>query len=104
MTIAKKRNLLSAWVPTSMDANAQAQGLYPMAPHVLALQVLLNLLHRRAGADQVAVAVRVVNAADAGPEFVRHGPGGRVGGLLAAISMGPLVGSHRAGGVRGVLQ
>src|SRR5688572_14029337 len=61
-------------------------------------------VHRRAGADEVAVAVGVVDAADEGPELAFAQPRPRVGGLLAAVLVRPRVADQRRGRVRGVLQ
>src|SRR5438067_12962847 len=49
-------------------------------------RLLLHVgLQRRARADQIAVAVRVVHATHRGPELVLARPGRRKGGLLARV-------------------
>ena len=62
------------------------------------------LLDRRAGADQVAVAVGVVDAADGRPELLLARPGGGEGGALAGVGVLPLVGGDDLGGVGRVLE
>src|SRR5438552_4138310 len=55
-------------------------------------------------ADEVAVAVDVVDAGDGGPELVLVRPGGGEGGLGAGVGAVPMVGGDGGGGVRGVLE
>ena len=60
-------------------------------------------VHRRAGADEVAVAVDLDEALDRGPVFVGTHAGRGEGGSLAAVGVRPFAGEF-FGGVRGVLQ
>src|SRR5487761_1987155 len=60
--------------------------------------------HRRTGAHQVAVAVGIIDASDARPEFPGAHEGQRIRRLMARIGMRPFVRRHRRRGVRGVLQ
>ena len=52
-----------------------------------------EFLDWRAGAKQISIAVNVVDARDARPEFVVTQPGRGEGGLLARIRVIPLFGS-----------
>ena len=52
----------------------------------------------------MAVAVDIVDAGDAGPEFVLTEPRGRPGGLRARVGSRPVVGSYGGCGVRGVFE
>src|SRR4051794_40608407 len=71
---------------------------------VLGTGALRVALDRRAGADEIAVAQRVVDAAYGRPVLVGAHPGHREGGLLARVGALPLGGQQHLGGVRGVLQ
>ena len=57
---------------------------------------------RRAGAEQVAVAVHVVDPVDRRPVFVAPQGRHRVGGLLAVVGMFPDAGCNIGQCVRGV--
>lgn len=50
-----------------------------------------EFLNGRAGADEVAVAVDVVDTADWGPVFVGLDPRERVGGLFASVGVWPRI-------------
>ena len=58
----------------------------------------------RTAAEHMAVAVDIVNAGDAGPEFVLAKPWCRPGGLGARIRSRPLIAGHTRRGVRGVCE
>jgi hypothetical protein len=63
---------------------------------------LLVGLHADAGADEIAVAEDVVDAADGGPEFLVAQPRRGISRLFARIRSIPFVGDDRFGGVRRV--
>ncbi|MCB0196478.1 MAG: hypothetical protein KDJ65_31285, partial [Anaerolineae bacterium] len=65
---------------------------------VLALHRLVRI-ERHADAEEIAVAVDVVDAGDVGPELRLLEPGGRVGSLLAGVGVRPLRGGDDGGGV-----
>ena len=52
----------------------------------------------------MAVAVDIVDAGDAGPEFVLAEPWGGPGGLRARVGSRPVVGGDGRCGVRGVFE
>ena len=60
--------------------------------------------NRRAAAEDMAVAVDIVDAGDARPEFVLAQPWRRPGGLGARIRARPLVAGDTCGRVRGVFE
>src|SRR6185437_14397481 len=60
--------------------------------------------NRLAGADQIAVAHRVVDTRDAGPEFVLPNIGQREGRLISGIGMFPFFGDDHVLGVRCIFQ
>src|SRR5207247_542368 len=64
----------------------------------------LERFHRRAGAEEVAIAVDTVNPRDRWPEFLSARPGRRISGLLARIRMVPVVSRHLFCGMRRVFQ
>ena len=64
----------------------------------------LHSRHGRAAAEDMSVAVDIVDAGDAGPEFVLAEPGGGPGGLGATVGAGPLVAGDARRGVRGVFE
>src|SRR6185369_13244270 len=64
----------------------------------------LVTVHRRARADEVPVAVWIVDPTDRGPEFMLADPPRRIRRLLARILVRPVVADHRGRGVRGMLQ
>jgi len=59
---------------------------------------------RRTAAEHMAVAMDIVDAGDAGPEFVLAEPWRRPGGLGARIRAQPLVAGHTCSCVRGVFE
>src|SRR5438445_12922974 len=61
-------------------------------------------LHPRAGANGVAVAVNVVDAAHGGPVLVFLEPGRGEGGLFARVRAIPVFGSNHVRGVRRIFQ
>src|SRR5215471_18778047 len=65
---------------------------------------VLESLHRRAGADQVAVSVGLVNAAHRGPVLAPVVAGQRVGALLPRVRVLPVSGEQHRRGVRRVGQ
>ena len=54
-------------------------------------------------ADQVSIAIDIVNATDAGPELVLPRPWRGIRGLFAGIGAIPSIRYHNFSGVRGVL-
>src|SRR5438552_3842331 len=56
--------------------------------------------HASAGADQMAIAVHVVDAPHRRPEFMLAGPGRRESGLLARIGTVPFIRNDGGGCVR----
>src|SRR5688572_2083990 len=83
--------------------NSQLSPFNRAAPR-RALRLLRVGFHSDAGADEVAVAVDVVDAADARPELARPGVAIGEGGGLARIRPGPLVTADHLRGVWRVLQ
>ena len=55
-----------------------------------------KLFHRRTGAEEIAIAVNVVDPGDGRPEFVFARPRRGIGGLLARIGPVPFVGDRLA--------
>lgn len=60
--------------------------------------------HAVAGADEVAVAMDIIDAADGWPELVLAEVGQGIGGLLAGVGVRPIVCTNRFRRVRGVLE
>src|SRR5213592_201572 len=65
---------------------------------------LFELFHWRARAEQIPIAVDVVDAASCGPEFVVARPRRGKSCLLARVGTVPLVGRDLSGGMRRVLE
>src|SRR5882724_2327526 len=63
------------------------------------MSALLESFHADARADEVAIAIDVVDAADRGPEFVVVEPFGGETGLFARIRTVPVIGGEHVGGV-----
>jgi hypothetical protein len=70
----------------------------------LSLRCLRVGFHPHAAADEVAVAVDVVHAADGGPEFGLADELAREGGGLARVGPRPFIGGDDLRGVRGVFE
>ena len=80
-------------------------GLTPHAPHAPhARPRFLAFPDGWAAAEDVAVAVDVVDAGDGGPEFVLTEPWGGPSGLAAWVGAGPLVRRHTGCRVRSVFE
>src|SRR4051794_7296498 len=75
-------------------------------PTVYRLPVLsfrvVELFNWRAGAEQVSIAINIVDPGDAGPELVIAQPWCRKGRLSARVRMFPFFGSNLRGRVRSV--
>src|SRR5207249_11162087 len=68
------------------------------------LTIFLEFSNRRAGTEEVAVAVNIVDASDRRPEFVFAPPGRRENCLFARIAAVPFVGRDMSRGVRRVFE
>src|SRR6266436_1190329 len=89
-------------VPTFPDhALMRAPGMTTLRSSLRRLGVLSN---RRTRADQITVAIDVVDAADRTPIFVGSRRAGREAALGAAVGAGPIIVSDVVHGVRGVAQ
>ena len=64
----------------------------------------LKLFHRRTGAEQVPIAVDVVDAANGGPEFMVARPRRGESCLFARVRAVPFVGGDLSSGVRRVFE
>src|SRR5690606_8852882 len=90
----------------SGDARRSPIGPGPAWPRPLARSgraaggSVLIRLHGRAGAEEVPVAVGLVDPADRRPVLGRPQPGDRVGRLGPRVRVGPLVRGHVLGRVR----
>src|SRR3954452_5457423 len=99
---------MSATTPTTSGINPPKKDVLarnacnsPVAMRFLGSGVRLD---RRARADQVLVAVDVVQPAHRRPELVLAHPARRIGGVLARIGPFPAVGGQHLGGVGGALE
>ncbi len=66
--------------------------------------LLIKCFHGRAGAEEVSVAINVVDARDRWPEFVFERPGRRESCSFARVRPVPFVGCDLSRGVRRVFQ
>ena len=69
----------------------RSDGFLAVALNMTAGKPSFLVSHYWAGAEQIAIAVNVVDPGDRGPEFVLARPGRRKGGLLARVGMVPFV-------------
>ena len=74
------------------------------AANVLRLDSICKVFHWRARAEQISIAVDVVDAANCGPEFVVARPRRGKSCLLARVGAVPFVGRDLSRGVRRVLE
>merc|ERR1719273_36796 len=90
-------NVLLKWLCVSTPLRTACS-----EPVVVRVEILLD---RRASADQVTVAVGLVDAADRGPDLAsQHDPVGWIASLLSGVAVVPLVGDQVAQSVRRVLE
>jgi hypothetical protein len=89
--LALHRRLINRPVANRVVEHLEFRGLHRHAANLGAVR-----FHRQARADEIAVAVDVVDAADGGPELVLAQPRRGIGGNFAAVRAVPLVGDDDA--------
>src|SRR5438094_4704482 len=97
------KDKLAACAPQSRPACCKSGFMIPSEVEE-SLTIFLEFSNRRAGTEEVAIAVNVVDASDRRPEFVFARPGRRENCLFARIGAVPFVGRDLSRGVRRVFE